>query len=1105
MQLDDAFRPRRDCVLWLHQFRQCGDRQKLRGYPLRSLACSDREFRSLADLLRGRVPRTRAQWMCFALFAVEWLRRRFDGGHWAYEQLFADLELPRDTVLDYDAFEEALELGWGVEVLHDRSGRDFFGTLLLHAMPPAALRGLRGALGEHLPRLIEARTEGASFERLVELARAHAHSLPSSWRSQTALVLLAGYADEIYLEAAGWEFCRTTPAHSCMNGEAQRLVAHARRLLDVGVDPIRMRRSIVTESSGFVWARELLVPASVGATALSRMFGVRDLELAPRIELLLESGGGERVRLATGRLGDAVGRPEYLLAPDSITLDDEPRQLLLSSGADLLGPIVLSGSERRGPLPWVFRPRSGDASRWDHVGEGNVRSCSTRLLIAPPPGVRPRGATPCGELEGRELFECEDRMTLQIGSFRCDVVANAPEDQLSEWRLEGEHLAGPVVGAPVFRGAPILVEVDGRGQRKRVAGRELQWRHGSNQPWSFGVAEARGHVELQYVQDDRIHWFGRARIVPADFEAELDPCHGHACELEMRGLERGMSAELSLPSGELIPSQAKGRWRLATLEDRGVRIRACLSWASGAKLRLRFRLPASTLGFERTDGSPLPDGAVVGLADLHRVAAVAAGAGHAAARLVIAAPPTDDSRRGVFETVMRLLARGRRCSCLDLLRLRTHLRVALAASVRADAAVKLVLDDGHEQRTLWVRRWARRVEVEDGVVRLGDDEVFGGASPATMEVLSFTDPSRRVSLFQSERGFEMPAEAERTMLLVARDHGRVCACPRPINVIAVSDEDAALVPAEREAHGLASVLAIRDKPTRVEALDRAIACLAADIEHPDWSIVDRYLDTLGDVHPSVFDIFERGIHQPEFVVLLLLRTRLSGVDRVWTALEELPFAWELVPISAWVAAARVLVDAHRDRSELLEVIGPHFEQLATLAARRSRSASLAFMCIRADLFKAPECANQLELVAGPLRAQLHAEREAARQQLIRSVEAQIAANPRVQWPMAPAISRLDEWVEQDLREFADLVPHAPRGCGFRQPLLAAPALAALLVLVADRFAAAVGDRHALIPRTQLLTELRLLQSAHPEWYRECFSLTLNLAAARCRRQLLGVD
>ncbi|NJK31164.1 MAG: hypothetical protein HC927_01430, partial [Deltaproteobacteria bacterium] len=159
---------RRALSSWLRQFRERGDRQALSGRPLRSLGCSDEEYAELRSLLRGVVPYSRAEHMLLTLFIVEWLRREFSGGAWTYEPIIRALELPRDLVLDPGRLDDALEQGWGIEVLRTRSGRDFLATLLLHAMPSYLLAELRTTLSDDLRA---ARAQGATLDQLVPLAR----------------------------------------------------------------------------------------------------------------------------------------------------------------------------------------------------------------------------------------------------------------------------------------------------------------------------------------------------------------------------------------------------------------------------------------------------------------------------------------------------------------------------------------------------------------------------------------------------------------------------------------------------------------------------------------------------------------------------------------------------------------------------------------------------------------------------------------------------------------------------------------------------------------------------------------------------------------------
>ncbi|NJK31677.1 MAG: hypothetical protein HC927_04250 [Deltaproteobacteria bacterium] len=191
---------------------------------------------------------------------------------------------------------------------------------------------------------------------------------------------------------------------------------------------------------------------------------------------------------------------------------------------------------------------------------------------------------------------------------------------------------------------------------------------------------------------------------------------------------------------------------------------------------------------------------------------------------------------------------------------------------------------------------------------------------------------------------------------------------------------------------LAAALRIRDEHSRIAALDRVLAQLDDDLEHPAWHLLDRRSGA------PAFELFARVARNPRLALLLLFRAGEAGFDRVWMALEELPFVWDLLPISAWVSAARAFASGWQGSKELLDFIVPHFDRLATLAARRSLTAPLAFQCIRARVFGLGSCAEQLEGIASSLGPQLLAERD----------EAQSRLSPSQAWPAAPAVLQLDE-------------------------------------------------------------------------------------------------
>lgn len=1082
-----------DPVLWLHAYRRT--RPRYHGVPLYEHRCTSEEFDQLATLLR-RPPRSRAGWMCFALFACEWLRRHFDGGEWTYRGVFSALGWSGEQVIDYDELEQALEVGWGVDVLRSAAGREFFATLVLQAMPLRAVLGDRGALAACVPALVRAATRGSSRAELLASAEARADALPLAWREPAALELLVEIAEQL--------------RHTDMT-QLEQLDTRQRAMLEQAsarTEPtLALRRSIVEREPGhFDWSVRLVCPERIEESELLRLLGLDVPPSGSDWELFVQGSSGERVRV--GRLApDPLREAHYVvdrgeLAPDSLAGIEGPHELVALRGDQLLGPRPLPDRQPVDALPWVF-VRSGE-HEWELVGQGDVARRDALALVTLPADARfevhtiPRRV---GLLSGRPIFECTSSVTMRAGSLCWQLRLAASRDASCEYVLHGDGLDAPLVGAPVYRGMPSLIE-QGEGRQRRVSPASLRWRSHARGAWRSDLAQARGVVELRCVQRDVLCWQARVRVAPPGLRVSTLAIDESRGELRLSGLEP--DAEVVLHTSHELRLLERGRWEVC-FRDASPRIDVQLRWPNEASLRFTCHVPRSTLGFEMAGFGLLDDQAELGLDELHLVSAFASGAMRGNARLTLRA----HIGNAITESVMTLPERG----SLELLRLRDRLRTMLAANLCIEAAVRLTLDDGVTHRTARVRRWSRRMHCADGRVTLSSragllDE--GALAGVDVEARSFIDPQQCDVLEREGREFALARTrlSDDTLLLVARRARRVWACPRACGrpVDAGTDDHGALPcsgeQGSRRARvgdaqhdlGLADALRMPEKNERCAAIDRALKRLVSDHGDPDWQILDAYVALLGDIHASTFDVFERFLHRPAIAAAVLLRARVHDFDRIWIALEELPFSWNLVAIRDWMAAARGLLHAWRlEGGASLELLAGHFERIRELASRRSKAAPLVFSCLLAALFGHNAAHHQLAAIH-TIAPTLLDDREHAMQTLLRTID---------EWPAAPAASRLAAWIDDRPEALLRLVLRPPPGCGFRTPLLAAPCMAALFVVEPSLLVLGIDELRLDV--VELLTELRLLEAAHGDWFRECFTLTLQLAAAQHRHVLLAPE
>jgi hypothetical protein len=123
-----------------------------------------------------------------------------------------------------------------------------------------------------------------------------------------------------------------------------------------------------------------------------------------------------------------------------------------------------------------------------------------------------------------------------------------------------------------------------------------------------------------------------------------------------------------------------------------------------------------------------------------------------------------------------------------------------------------------------------------------------------------------------------------------------------------------IIPGDKpEASELARAIHIPDPTVREAALDQVIESLARDFDHPGWSEIEQLAGQIGHLPLTTLDLWRRLARSPQGMAALALRfgTLPSGFLSRFD--QELPFAWETVPFTAWKEALECLLTQCRNR------------------------------------------------------------------------------------------------------------------------------------------------------------------------------------------------
>jgi hypothetical protein len=1111
--------------------------------------------------LRGARLETGSECALFALYAAEWMRRCFDGGTWSWQGVFADLGVGLQHP-PYDAMQNALRRHWGVEVIRLSGSRRLLGTLLIQGgLPLRAVEREGNALRRVFGKLVdEAVATAVSVEKLTELARSWSEALPKSWRDEVTYRLLAEIsgvtaslsmlvpegADPVaHLDRTMPRWRESLPLS--LTDEVGRalfsfMVEEAHESAALKRASLRVITVLADGHGDWQVERHMHLPQKAMQRELIAVLGLGpDLSLPYRIELYAQNQEVDQQHLATATMLKLVdGEPEYLIEARGRgrlrvtgSLD-----LLGVSGEASYGPAPLDGGEERGPLPWVFRRSRAENLDWELVAQGSVRLRVEEALVALSndsvalPGEN-GGCDELGSLGDRTLVRMRGSVRVLADGELSRVQLGCANDDVADYSLSGPLMEGLGNREPVFRGPPVLRASSGGRRYVPIQRGHEEWRR-PGATWSRDPNQCLGRVELRHVVDgETMHVRGGLHVVPAGFSYSTEPERGgRGGQLRVSGLAQAISAEIASSPSYLVEklNERAGEleWCISANEQevpRHAELR--INWRNGASSRLQVPLPIAGARFIRVDGSVLEDRAHVSLNEVHRVVAEVIGAPALVreARLIVCLRDPHMSRRQRDQLEMVLpvtVVSGQRgLGRVELGRLVEVIRLRFSASKRPQARVELKLDLQGQQRLLKVQRFGYGVRVDpqelrvslEGEVSAGDlrFESFPVDQPAAERLVHSRDaegawivePESLVSGLRLGVVLEDGRQATSTLLL------------RPVrSAPATPAEDVAIEEEHREPSepvelptALAEAAKLPTLGPRLQAFDLVIRRLSNHAEDPDWKVLDSYTKTLGELHASTFDVLETLIEYPRAVVIALLRTSARRFDHVWSALEDLPFAWHTVPVVDWVRGQQQWCAWLTERMEDREPAIDRLEQLAEFVAPRLPGGDFVFQLARHVIDGQREMVvTQLGVLASETtRTHRMEQRNGARVVLIRDManRAEQVGKSHYTWPVGPYVSRLVEFVPVLVPEFADLVFEDARG--FQVPLMNAPVIAALLAVAPDVLSPDRWNQETDVPisRRELLFELRNLRQHAPRWYDQCFEYTLVDGIARRRQHIFG--
>lgn len=989
----EAEREKRNST-WLHAFLTRRGMSSADGRPLYAYRVSLEEYNELVRRLRDGSNRFKgsidsfqradsALPMLFVLFAAEWWRREYPGGHW----LWAPIEDAAFGAHEWypnlraQCVEEGLS-AWGHRA--SKGGKRFIGAIGSQGgIPVRLLASAQGKLAV-LTQIVlrKAMRLNASSEEIEALVAAHENELPVSWRNETVLTVIAETVSTTIVlkrayrldasedpiarldrQAPGWRDLFPMPiddaAATALMSDLVRKAA-AQDLEPVTGEFVISRELEEVGDGVFQLVAAVHAPKSMDADSISRKLSIPDASKLPRQwEFFLQNTEVTRALDARRRLGDDAtvlfsARSDHCRGEAAVS-----QQSLVARAKGIeIGRIENppGGDELDRSMPWVFVE---DGSAWvlHRAGACKIRGSLCRVVLPIMARLEPLGDASRVERVG----------SLQIGSRSlevwssdgdCEVVSvddqhyrvrtRQPAVEPTQIFWHGTRLPFEGVPRQFWRGKPALYAYSVDGEKRRVPPSQLHWRVKGPTPAGIGSVPIVGPVEVSWVEEGEIQGRWRFTLLPEKADVRLrssdDPCVGEIV------LEHWGDVRLSCmtPAVSSSPLSGKTGLRLEAKDTPPHEIQLSVAWPGAGQATLRVPFPASGGRFFDHQGKRLPEGARLSLAQLHGAYLQVFDANPQVPtkhqlKLALGA----DRRQELTVSQFSLAGQDFRFRLIDLIDPCVSL---LASSDDLDANVRVLISDGAKDlASVNILRYEGELEVDGPQIRLSKNSLASltvtELEAMELHAISFRNPRSSAFALEAVRTDGMATGSWRIDDLSAAK-GPWFIHPargahvqfRPL-VLSGSGE-----PAPAPSGALAAAASVSDPSARRAALESALALLATDYQHREWDYIESVYAHTGHLPLSSMDIWRVFRTQPEGLVALALRQSESiGHDESLQLMgrmsRELGVVWESVPLAVWRRGA----ECARRQSELRVAGLP--EHVMTLL-RAGRESTWSMRCSR---------------------------------------------------------------------------------------------------------------------------------------------------------------
>jgi len=948
---EELGRTQLDFASWLDRFLEERRLQNPSGDMLFSYRASKEEYLTLRALfaqsrkhLRGVPWRTgsQAECACFVLYAAEWWRREYAGGHWRWQDILDSVQ----PNISLDHFERALAvergLGyWGHKV--SDSGKKYLGSIVAQGGLPLQLIAhgdgsisrmlMRGVRQAQLYRWDSAQCE-AYFEACAEDLVQHMRE-PSIYRLlaavvQTVLVLrqefqLAGISrpvEKLEQQLPAWRerfpiAVDDEAADSLLVGLVREA---AREVRAVSAYPVLATRSLHVRDDGVTYdlALALATPASMQLAALARACNVPEAAIPQAFSL--ELPGERRERLGEGRqlLGAEsvvmlTCRSRRLLGQEAV---DERTMVLRGMGVDLHSPVGIPGAETMDPdEPWVFVSREFDTTLF---GTGSVRVPDERCLVAVAVHTRvtPQGAesvvTERGCIDGlterRRLIEVKGACAVASSEVHYIVQTRQGTHHSEQFVLRGRR--SPYSGGPrpIYQGVPELCRLTPDGELVPVGPHEIEWRHAhARGPRIAHPKQHRGPVDAWLMQNGQSRRRFGMVLIDRDARVRFESGDRLAGAIEFHGWGLEALAVRDIASGPAITRGEAMRIDLSVSDHPPAKVRIDATWSPRSPSQwLDLPFPAMGGRFSGENGKLLAPNASLPLRQLHgvRVQVFDRNPDRPKRYTLIAELKTNDGSRRAPRTRHSIVIDAQGFGELRLFEIELTLLGLMSQSDELDARLELCLDDGTKtvakiyltRYDVGLERHAFSVAISDDCLARLEQDAIDSVHLSALPMLATHADTRPLT---QARSADVPEGRWDTTCLSA-DEGPWLIYPTSASTLQVRPTLHAGLSIGPTHHPLEEYCALgramnhAEPGVRMDAIGYVIEAMAADRTHPSWQLIAQHRRHLAHLPLSTFDYW-RVIAKNMSACLMVLLTIPGEADLMIRMRTELGVMWELVP------------------------------------------------------------------------------------------------------------------------------------------------------------------------------------------------------------------